>query len=198
MSWFAAVAVAFAVAACGGAPRPEPPSSHVAKLTPGPSTPSSVTDRATVEWPEVHLAFRSFGGIPVERAKWPVGGTATQSLMVGGDDGERISWRLRQGTGIGLHDVHDDRRDWAFADGDTIALCGRPARVLLARHAAEDIECVMTPTGNHPARVAPRLVVAAGTMNRDEPLLAQFEVESEHAERWMPVALELLQSVRCR
>src|SRR5882757_1808505 len=166
-----------ALAACGSAPRAEPPSSHVPKLEPVRAKGATPTaeHRTAVDWPELHITFASFGGIPVTRTKWPVGGAASQDLMVGGEHGERISWVIRQGTGIGLHEVHDDHKDWAFSDGETIALCGRPARILLARHAAEDIECVMTTTGNHPDRIAPRLVVAAEGVNRNEPLLAQFE-----------------------
>jgi hypothetical protein len=132
----------------------------------------------------------------VDRTSWQTGGgVAMQRFTIG--DRQRVSWVVRESTAESLREFADDHQGWALSAGEQLMICGQPAQLQLARHAADDFECVITEQGNAPMHVPPRLAVAAAIPNHGMTLLATFEIESEHPDAWSQLARELLGSLRC-
>jgi hypothetical protein len=152
------------------------------------------TGQTELRWPELQLQFATLESAPVERTRWPHGGGGAMQELIG-DDGERASWIIRAAADVSMREFDDDHHDWARSIGDELALCGEQVRIQIARKDAQDFECVISTTGNHPAHPPDGRIRG----RRAQPWhdRARFEVESKHLDTWEPIARELLGSLRC-
>ncbi len=190
--------IAFAaLAAC-----PSPPPRRSIDAPAGRAPVVDVPPAASVElpwvpqlWPDLGLGVATFASVPVARARWSPGGTVAQDATRGTD--ERFGWRIRTGPGESLDGFRADHQGWDFAGERRVEICGRQARLVRATRAAQDLVCVMTATGNHPAWIPPQRAVAIQLVHRELPVVITFEVESAHAEAWDRAEAEFLASVRC-
>jgi hypothetical protein len=190
------VAVILILVACGGAAerRVEPLSSRTAAPAQGPG-PTVPIEWTPVRWTGLGLGFASFRGVRVDRTPWKVGGAAMQGLQRGDD--ERVRWLLRTAPDESLDGFRADHQGWAFAAGPTVSVCGQDVATLVATHAAEDIVCVVTAEGNHPAWIPPRRAVAIQFTNRGMPVVASFEIQSRTIEGWRDLEAGFFASLQC-
>ena len=156
-------------------------------------------------WPELGLAFASFRGIAVDRTPWATGGVAMQEVEAGepGEPGEprrqgRLRWMVRTAPDESLEGFRADHRTWTMTLGPIVSVCGQQIQSFVATHDAEDITCVMSETGNHPAWIPPRRAIAIQFTHRGLAVVASFEVESRDPEAWREVEGQFLGSLRCQ
>jgi hypothetical protein len=153
--------------------------------------------RSEVRWPELSLSFVALDGAPVERKLWPEGGGVASQTLIGPGEAEYVSWRVRTAAGESLRTFETEHADWTRSGGETLALCGQDVQVQVARRAEQDIECIITTTGNHPGRNPPSVAFAVAVPHGNVTVYAEFQVSSDHFDVWEPVAHELLGSLRC-
>jgi len=154
----------------------------------------SSVEWTAASWPALGLGFASVPGTPVERTPWKIGGVALQAVQRGD---ERARWLVRTAPDESLDGFRADHSTWHMANGPTLSVCGQTVRAVVATHAAEDIACVMTATGNHPAWIAPRRAIAIQFINRGLPVVASFEVESRRVESWREIEAQFFASLHC-
>jgi len=173
---------------CGTPPTPSPAP---------PPKPLPALEVGTSTWREVGLELATFTGVELAKHPWPAGGVASQTVVV--DGSERLDWLLRLAPDESMRGFDDDHHDWVRTEGPPVVVCGHAVPVAIATHAAEDIECVIMADGtpNHPEHIAPRLAYAIAVPHHGMTLVARFEIESENVERWRPMALRFLASLRC-
>lgn len=181
------VLACLAIAGCGGTP---------GVPAPVPTLPPWV-GMARASWPEAKLELATFSGVALDKTPWPAGGVARQAVAIG--ERGRADWIVRVAPDETMREFDDEHRDWTRSEGPPLTVCGRELPVAIATHAAEDITCVIMADGspNHPDRIGPRAAYAIALPHRGMTVLARFEVESEDVERWRPIALAFLGSLRC-
>ncbi|MBA3539763.1 MAG: hypothetical protein H0T79_09045 [Deltaproteobacteria bacterium] len=184
------------VLGCHGSTRPDP---CVEPIPLGPAAPVvAPVSSIDVAWTPsssriLGLDLASFPDLAIEETRWPRGGVVAQAVTRAAD---RVHWLVRSAPDESFESFRYDHRDWQMTMSST-RVCGQQLAQLIATHAAQHLTCVMTTTGNHPAWIPPRRAVAVQFMNAGMPVVASFEVESEHVEAWLRAEAEFLAALRC-
>ncbi len=145
---------------------------------------------------ELGLEFARIRGIAVEWTPWPRGGVVIQGIRVG--DGDLLQIVVRTEPDESMEGFRSDHADWRFSEAAPIEICGQRVRPVIATHAAQDIECVITTSGdNHPAWIPPQRAVAVQFVNRGMPVVASFRIQAKDPGAWSSLEAQFLGSFRC-
>jgi hypothetical protein len=188
------------LAACGGSSErtaSEPLRGRApASLAATPASSPTVVEWEAARWPALGLGFASLRGSTPELTPWDGGGgVAMQAVQRGEYD--RARWLLRTAADESLDGFRDDHQSWTMSPGPWMSVCGQRVRSVVATHDAEDITCVMTPTGNHPAWIPPRRAVALELVHRGLHVVVSFESESKQPETWRAAEAAFFAALRC-
>jgi hypothetical protein len=160
---------------------------------PSPSPSHPAWTWSTTPLPPLGLTVAAFPQLPVSQDRWPEGGVASQSVT---REGDRVTWLLRAAPDERLDGFRDDHKDWAFSE-TTTRVCDQPVKRVVATHDAEQITCVITATGNHPAWIPPRRAVAIELRHRGRHVVVSFETEAADLAGWRPIEDEFFAALRC-
>ena len=192
--WAVRLLVLLILVGCGSTPPTPPP-------TPPPANPAKQlppwVGMAKASWPEVGLELATFSNVPFDKHPWPTGGVLSQAVAIG--ERGRAEWVVRVAPDETMRGFDDDHHDWTRSEGPPVTVCGRELPVAIATHAPEDITCVIMADGspNHPDHIGPRAAYAIALPHRGMTVVAKFEVETDEVDRWRPIALAFLGSLRC-
>jgi hypothetical protein len=180
----------FALAlACAGCNHPAVPERHEAK----PVVPVVVAWHTEAIRP-LQLVVDAFDAAPFEYTAWDRGGGAVGQTISRNDESAR--WLVRAARDERLANWLADHQDWRVAS-IRLEVCGDRVPGWTADHDAQDITCVMTATGNHPAHIPPRHAVAVEFEHAGNHVVASAEIESADVPAWQPVIDHFLRSIRC-
>jgi hypothetical protein len=157
--------------------------------------------KPTVEWEKKRIERLGLEvdvpkGAELTEVAWDEGGGTVFGAHALGPN-EVVRFNVREGPGEDLEEFRRDHQGWTYEKVKAITVCNRPARLLRATHPEQNITCVMTPTGNHPAWIPPSVAVTLVFEHRGYPTRVTYEAESKRAAELDFIRARFLESVRC-
>ena len=146
----------------------------------------------------IPVVVEETGGQSPTQTDWEVGGVLIQQIAV--QDSQRgIRLLVRAGPGEGLAGLRlDHPGDRArFSAVTKTRICGKPASRQTVELPAENISCVITPTGNHPAHVPAMTEVAVAFEHGGHPVRASFQIETQLLPRFQPAMEHFFEAIAC-
>jgi hypothetical protein len=128
------------------------------------------------------LAMADVGDEAAPEVKaWPQGGVIMQTVSLG-DDHQPLRLLIRAAPDETLEGFRRDHSMAKFSKLESIRICGKPAKRLIASEAEQHITCVMVPAddprGNHPAFVPAMTTVAVSFQHRGQTVVASWSIET--------------------
>jgi hypothetical protein len=143
-----------------------------------------------------HLRLDVFDGAKPEETMWPKGGVLGVARVLDPND-ERMDVLVRAGEGVSLDEFRDDHKSWKLSAETSVTVCGTPARRLEATRAEQNIACVITASGNHPAWLPPSLSIGIAFEHKGLPILARVTIDARTPNAYRSTAERIMRSIAC-